>query len=356
MAYEDMTYEVIIQRMIDRVREEYPNLDTREGSILFNALAPAAIELAVLYTQLDNALAESFVSTASREYLLLACQQMGMDISTFDASAGTHKGVFNVQVPIGSRWNLDLYNYTVTEYIDAEDGLYAYKLQCETTGASPNDVVGDLTPITNVPSGLSQARIIECVIDGENETPDEGVRNAYYSFVSGTVTDGNINQYKGWCDSYDGVGNFKIFPLWDGANTVKVSILSASNRVASPELIEEFQEYLDPDVSGMGDGVAPIGAFVTVTTATEVPLAINASVKMKSGFTDTSIIDTALTKYFQDIAYEKSQVSYMTVGANILGVEGVESISNLTINGGTADINIGNEEIAVLGVTDWTVV
>ena len=66
MAYENMTYEVILKRMMDRVTEQYPNLDNREGSLIFNALAPAAIELAIMYTELDNVLKESFIDTASR--------------------------------------------------------------------------------------------------------------------------------------------------------------------------------------------------------------------------------------------------------------------------------------------------
>ena len=61
MAYEDMEYEVILDRMIDRVAEQYPNLDTREGSIIYNALAPAALELAIMYVELDNVLNESFI-------------------------------------------------------------------------------------------------------------------------------------------------------------------------------------------------------------------------------------------------------------------------------------------------------
>ena len=88
MAYENMTYEVILQRMMDRVTTQYPNLDNREGSIIFNALSPAAIELAIMYTELDNVLNESFVNTASREYILIGCEQMGMDTSIFEASAG----------------------------------------------------------------------------------------------------------------------------------------------------------------------------------------------------------------------------------------------------------------------------
>lgn len=356
MAYEDMTYEVILQRMINRVANEYPNLDTREGSIIFNALAPAALEMAILYTELDNALNECFVDTASREYILRACEQMGMDISLFNASSGTHKGEFNVQVAIGSRWNCDLYNYEVIEYIGNEGGFHTYKLLCESVGAAPNIIVGDLTPITEIPNGLNHAKLVECLIEGEDETDDNEIRKSYYEYVNNTRSDGNVLQYKQWCNEYDGIGNSKIIPLWNGANTVKVSILTSSNQIATPELVAEFQEYLDPGVEGMGNGVAPIGAFVTVSTATEKKLNISATINMKSGYTDTTPIDTALSNYLSEIAYNKSNVAYMNIGAIILAVEGVETISNLKINNGTSDVTLGDEEIAVLGTTNWTVV
>lgn len=358
MAYENMTYEVILQRMMTRVTDQYPDLDNREGSILFNALAPAALELAIMYTELDNCRNESFVDTASREYMLMGCADMGMDITQFEAKAGTHKGEFNVEVPIGSRWNCELYNYQITEFIgvNSETTYYEYRMVCESTGTAPNNQTGDLMPITDAPSDLTHAALVECLIEGENETTNADIRTAYFEFVNSSVSDGNAAQYKRWCDEYDGVGNSKVLPLWNGANTVKVSILSASNRAATPELIAEFQEYIDPNASGMGDGVAPIGAFVTVTTATELPINVSATIHMKAGYTDTSVIATQLTKYFSSIAYEKSIVAYMNIGAEILNVNGVESISNLVVNGGTADITLGDEQIPVLGTTNWTVI
>jgi len=356
MAYEDMTYEVILQRMMDRVTTKYPNLDNREGSIIFNALAPAALELAVMYTELSNAINESFVNTASREYILIACEQMGMDISVFDASAGTHKGVFDIEVPIGSRWNCELYNYEVIEYIGLEDGYHAYKMACDTVGTAPNNQKGDLTPITDIPSDLTYAQVVECLIEGENETSDDDVRKAYFDYVNSVATDGNVRQYEIWCDEFDGIGNSKILPLWNGANTVKVSILSVSNRAATEELVNEFQEFLDPRIEGMGNGVAPIGAFVTVSTATEIPISVSATVTLKDGYTDPAIIDEGLKKYFAQMAYEKSSVSYMAVGAAALAVEGVDFVTDLKVNGGTSDIALGVEEIPVLGATTWTVV
>lgn len=355
MAYEDMTYEVILDRMINRVIEKYPNLDYREGSIIFNALAPAAIEVAIMYTEIDNALNETFFETASREYLIQLCKQADMNVAVFEASAGVHKGEFNVEVPIGSRWNCDLYNYTVTEFIGMNGEYYTYKMDCDTTGTAPNNQTGALTPISDNPTGLEYAEVTECLVEGENEMTDDEIREAYKEFMNSSVSDGNVAQYERWCSEYEGIGNAKIFPLWNGDNTVKVSILSASNKAASSELINEFQEYLDPNTEGMGNGVAPIGAFVTVTTATELPINISATIVFQSGYSDTSVITTALEDYFSSIAYEKTQIAYMNIGAIILGVDGVESISNLTVNGGTSDITLGNEEVPILGTVNWVV-
>jgi uncharacterized phage protein gp47/JayE len=310
-----------------------------------------------MYTELDNVLSESFVKTATREYIIRGCEQMGMDITQFEAKAGIHKGAFNVEVEIGSRWNCDLYNYSVAEYLglNSETSYHEYRMNCETKGTEPNNVSGDLIAITDIPTELNHAKLIECLIEGENETSDEDIRKAYDDFVNSVATDGNVNQYKKWCNEYDGIGNSKIFSLWNGHNTVKVSILSVSNRAASEELIAEFQEYLDPGIEGMGNGVAPIGAFVTVTTATEKPIDISATIMLKNGYTDTSKITTNLEKYFSEIAYEKNVVAYMNVGAIIINTEGVEFVNDLTINGETSDIVLGDEEIPVAGTMTWTV-
>lgn len=355
MAYEDFTYEVIYQRMMDRVRAKYPNLDRREGSISSNALMSAALELAVAYTELENTRNESFVKTASRDSLYLACEQIGMDTTRFNASSGVHKGVFDVEVPMGSQWNCELYNYTVTEYLGKEDGYFAYRMECDTVGTTPNNQTGTLTPITDIPSNLAYAQLVECLVEGENETSDDDIRTSYFNFVTNADTGGNVAQYKRWCEEYQGVGNYKIMPLWNGANTVKVSVLSASNRAASDELVQEMQNYFDPNVTGMGDGVAPCGAFVTVSTATERPMNITATVTLKEGYKDGSLIDEALTNFFSSIAYQKGIVAYMNVGAAIINADCVESIANLTVNDGTSDIVLGAEEIAVLGVTSWVV-
>lgn len=425
MAFEGLTYEYLLNEMLTRVSEKYPNLDTREGSVLFNALAPTAVETAISYLDLNDILSQSFILTARRKYLLMACVQMGMDISNFNAHAGTFKAEFNVLVPQGSRWNCDIYNFTVEEFIglNTDTGYYEYTMSCDTTGTSANSVTGELSPIDYMTTDIIHAKLTECLIEGENEATDDEIRAEYIEFVTSSVSDGNVAQYKRWCSEYEGIGKAKIFPLWNGANTVKVSILTSSNRAVEADesgrmvLVDDFQEYLDPiqetfigdgtnksytlerkpytitsvtvnneaveytydtskfiltlnnipdkDVQvkvtypgGMGNGVAPIGAFVTVSTATEVPINITANIKLGSGYSASAMpdIEKKLTEFFSTVAYDKNVVSFMSLGAAILDVPGVEFVSNLMLNGKSEDIILGDEEIPSIGTTNFAVV
>lgn len=359
MAYENMTYEVILQRMMNRVKEKYPNLDMREGSIIFNALAPAAVELAIMYTEIDSVLSESFAATASREYLLLACEQIGIDTSRFDASVGTHSAIFNEQVPIGSRWNCDIYNYVVVDYMGCVGGLYGdeyyYKLQSETAGSAPN-LTGNLTPINYTPMNLTLAQLTGYLTPGEDEASDEDIRKTYFDYVNNIASDGNVAQYLRWCDEFDGIGKAKIIPVWSGANTVKVSILDATNRAANGELMQKFQEYIDPNAEGMGNGVAPIGAKVTVSTATEVPIDISAKIRWKDGIPNQGALNESLTDYFAQIAYTDRVFGEYDIAVVLINTGAVVSIRDITINGSaTQSVSLGVEEIPVLGTTTWTV-
>ena len=49
--YEEMTYENILQQMLSRVTSD---VDKREGSVIYDAMAPAAYFLADQYFQLEH--------------------------------------------------------------------------------------------------------------------------------------------------------------------------------------------------------------------------------------------------------------------------------------------------------------
>ena len=69
--YGDISYEVILKRMMERAPA---GVDKREGSILYDAMAPAAAEIQNTYIELGWALEQIFADTAIREYLVLPLQ------------------------------------------------------------------------------------------------------------------------------------------------------------------------------------------------------------------------------------------------------------------------------------------
>lgn len=61
--YENMTYERIQKRILNRVKAQY---DKREGSIIFDATAPIFFWIGEAYIMAEVILKETFASTASR--------------------------------------------------------------------------------------------------------------------------------------------------------------------------------------------------------------------------------------------------------------------------------------------------
>ena len=73
--YEAVTYEVLLQRMLDRVSDK---LNKRPGAVIWDTHSPTAIELEVLYIELDQIYKETFGDTASREFLILRAKERGL--------------------------------------------------------------------------------------------------------------------------------------------------------------------------------------------------------------------------------------------------------------------------------------
>jgi uncharacterized phage protein gp47/JayE len=215
--YENQTFEVILQRLFDRV----PNtIDKREGSIIYNALAPAAVELQNSYIELDHILNESFADTQSRKFLIKRCAERG--ITPNPATKAILKGEFNIDIPINSRFSLSNLNYIAIEKIS----LGVFKMECETAGETGNQNLGILIPIEYI-DGLTSATLTELLIPGENEEETEDLRQRYFDNFEPQAFGGNIADYKQKVNQLQGVGGVKVYRAWNGGGTVKLVIINS---------------------------------------------------------------------------------------------------------------------------------
>lgn len=347
-----MTYENILKRVLERVPRD---IDKRQGSVIYDAVAPACAELAEAYIKMENAVDNSFADTACREYLIMRARERG--IEPFEATKAIARGVFDGQVKIGSRFNIGIVNFKVIEKITD----YEYKMECETAGVVGNNYFGTLIPVDYTP-GVGRSELTEILIPGRDEEDTENFRERYFESLYGDDFGGNKADYKKWVKAIDGVGQVRVKRAGSNNADVKVIILGADGKGPSAALIKSVKENLDPAAkSGQGEGIAPIGHFVTVMGASVDNKYINIYADFESNADHNyinNITQNILEEYFDELNREWEntengiELHSAQIIVKLLGVKGIKNIRSVDIDGKTS-ITLSEDKILGLDNFDF---
>jgi|SRR5215472_427352 len=106
-----------------------------------------------------------------------------------------------------------------------------------------------------------------------------------------------------------------------------------------------------------GKTISPTGAFVNVIAAVPVVVNISLTLTIVTGY-DIANVQSAVTAnlntYMKSISLKQdNDVRYARVGTVILDTPGVADYSNLTMNGGIANVTVGPQQAAVLGTVTF---
>ena len=82
---------------------------------------------------------------------------------------------------------------------------------------------------------------------------------------------------------------------------------------------------------------------------------IAAQLMLKEGYTEPLGLEDELQAYFNSVNYARSFISYIAVGAIFQNNDSIDSVVGLSLNSGQVDVPLGDEEIAVKGTLEWTV-
>ena len=361
---EKYTFDYLMEQALSQVPD---TIDKRQGSIIYDALAPACYLLAYFYNTLRNIYRDTFAETATGEALDLRAAELG--ITRYPATFAIKKGYFEsangepMTIPIGARFStisdINPITYVVTEAY-AENGVIQpgyYQLKCEIAGASGNEYSGTLTNITHIP-GLATATMLDLLIPGEDEETDESLRKRYFESLVGQAYGGNIADYKQKVTALPGVGGVKVEPIWNGGGTVKLTIIDSDYNKPSPTLIDEVQTAVDPvQNQGKGYGIAPIGHVVTVIGVNEVEINVEPQITLQTGYTWEDVkptVEAAINDYFAELRsqWADSQtlvVRISQIEVRILAITGIVDVQNTKLNGQQQNIELGPYEIPILG-------
>ncbi len=356
------TYEYLMELALSLVPDDR---DKRQGSVIYDALAPFCQLLAAGALELRNYYTETYAVTATGVDLNNRVAEQG--ISRYAATSAVKKITFAdeqgnpVAVPLGARFSTvsstNPVNYVVTaQYV--ENGATvpgAYEATCEETGIIGNEYSGNMINITFI-QGLASAVMSTTLVPARNEETDDELRERYFEALNQKAFGGNITDYRTKVkEEFSGVGALQIYPVWNGGGTVKLSIVDPSYGRCSPEYVASVQRAIDPENaqgdSGLGLGIAPIGHQVTVVTPDEVAINVSATVTLHTGYTAGQVevpIKEALGNYIQDLKEawadgdEMNQYScnifIARVTATIITVPGIANVYDVKLNGAAEDI------------------
>ncbi|MBU7320267.1 baseplate J/gp47 family protein [Paenibacillus oleatilyticus] len=344
------TKDEILSALLALVPSSY---DRSVGSFIYDSLSPVAEQLAKMDIFIDSVKGKLNIDNLTGVELA----QRVRERTGIERKAATHSKGSVVLTGTGTITKGDLFETmggirfrsTETKSVTNSGTI---SVEAVVPGSSGNVPANTITLFPVTISGFTAVNNQNPTQDGFDTESDADLLKRYYERIRTPATSGNVAHYKQWAKEVSGVGDARVVPLWNGANTVKVVIIGSDKKPASNAVVTAAQNYIDPGVTGLGNGVAPIGAYATIVSATGVNINVAATVSIKSGYTlaqVTSNIVDSITTYLKGIAFVESVVSYARIGAAILNSEGAQDYSGLTVNGGTTGITIGNEEVAVTG-------
>ncbi|MEA5085109.1 MAG: baseplate J/gp47 family protein [Lachnospiraceae bacterium] len=341
--YEDVTPESLKEQILGEITK----WDTREGSFADILISPTAYVLWQTIQSLNSILPIAFVDETSGQYIDKRSGEFGIYrkegtkarvLMQFTGTEGTAISAGNVVL------DGDGYEYIVESTITVgSDGTGTGYAEAADVGDSYNAESNTITLQYKNISGITAVTNPEAATGGTDEETDSALVQRLYDYWQTPTTSGNIYHYKKWALEVDGVGAAKIFPLWNGNGTVKVVVSDSSMLPASESIVEACAAYIEE--------VRPIGATVTVESASQKDIVVNAVLQMDQSRTLADVkadIETAIEAYIKSMAFEATTLLYNRIAYIILGIEGVVDYTSLTLNDSSGNVAIADNEVAVL--------
>lgn len=351
--------ELAAQILTNMMDNSHPDVDTREGTPTYTAMAPIADEVAQQYAELAAQERADFLVDINDEVTMT-----GYKLDLFAQAWGEERkpggrangAVFlfasePTEVPAGTQVfapaTIDVVFETEFSVIATPEGVSVPvtalevgvegNLSAETITGVIGDLEGVLTVINPTPTA-----------NGFNEESDEEFATRFLNNRKSEATSGNAAHYRQWATDVPGISEAYVIPVWNGPNTVKVIVLSSLRTAPTPEKIQEVKDYIDSirPVFGETDPV-------TVVPAEEVPIHIEATVQLDETVTleeAQADFEVFMQNYLDSLSYSDEDVARVVrLEAALLDVLGVVDIPYFAVNGGDANVIIPVGAVAVKG-------
>lgn len=343
--------EDIHKRMIENAPSD---INTIEGDFFWDATRPNAEEHAYMtQIKLQNLLRIAFLQTTYGKYLDAKAESSGIQRKAATKAYGyiTIIGETGIIVPAGtivSTISTDTKEgiefKTITDAEINETKITNIEIEAIIPGSNGKVLRNTITVLVTPINGIESITNEDELKGGHDEEDDNSLRERIFERKRNPGTSGNEAHYKIWAKNVAGVGDAKIFPLWNGEGTVKVVIVDPDRKAVSETLEKEVYDYIETQ--------RPIGAKVTVKSAKELPINVDAAIYLARGYSLEDVkmsFEKNLENYFKQIAFNDTYVSMAKIGNVLLGTDGVLDYTELKLNNTMTNVSLQEEYIPILG-------
>ncbi|BAH06756.1 baseplate J/gp47 family protein [Clostridium kluyveri] len=353
--------DTIHARMLKKAPKD---VNTIEGDFFWDNTRPTADEMATIQYKLQRFLKIAFPQTSYDQYLDYLGELKGLPRNAATFSTGKIKvtavpgtqiveGKIACTVATEDKTSIE-YKFQETKTIDSTETAYI-DAKCTQAGSIGNVPPGSITMLLTPINGVKSVTNEEQFKGGTDIEDDTHYSQRITEAEQQEKLSGADSDYIRWAQKVDGVGYAYPVSEWNGPGTVKVLILDKNGQTATQELIEAVQNYIAPIVPPGQNrgGLAPIGAIVTVATASILNLSIKADFIFTSGYDPPEVltnIKNEVNNYVTKVDLSETilfKAVDSVVGSFILQKKGIDNYSNLTVNDETVDITL-NEQVAVV--------
>lgn len=319
-----------------------------EGTFVGDALAAAAVEGETARAEMSLIVQSAFAQTSWGEYLTYRAAEFGIDRKLAVNAKGTVTVKGNGIIPVGALFaTQDGVQFQATKEVNVNASADV-PVEAVIAGTSGNVQADTIKKIPVTIAGISSVTNSEAMTEGYDEETDDALRERLLFHVRNPITSGNMNHYREWAESVEGVGAAQVIPLWDGNGTVKVYIINDEKDRASDDLIKKTKAYIET--------VRPIGATVTVATPEYFNIDISARIKPVAGTEDTytETLKTAINDYFVDKGFTNGYISIASIGEILMHSGVVEDYDSLKANNDIINIQLTAETLPRIGNLEVT--
>lgn len=336
---EEYHQENIMERMLNRIPD---NVDKREGSIVWDMLAPSSIELTRAYMELDHSIDLRYPDTSYGEHLDKLCKEVNIVRKQATKASGevTFYGDNGVVIPQGTivtNVGDGSMKYSTLNEVIIENVKITAEIECLTEGSVGNRLINEINSLESNINGVTNVSNESVLDNGYAIETDSEMLSRYYDRVKNPIASGNATEYKIWAREIEGVGDAKVIPLWNGKGTVKVIVFARQNQVPSPSLVETVRQKIELK--------RPMFADVSVVSVERLLIDVSLSVSIDEDQSVTGIkqkLTTNLSNYLVGIT--DGTVRYSKINEIIMSTDGVVDCINLKLNGSNLNIYFTEEQ------------